>query len=806
MPHRVVAVSAQRQRRELLALIARIRIVAVGLSLVLAWLTQPVPVVETGLFVLTGFMAAYNLPFLLARRFPDHLVDRLAVASLAFDFIYCALAIVLTANDPVAANYVVFMVVAVEAAALFSWRGTIAFILAFVPAFGLVYFERSLFHFDNQIGSMVFRFGIVIVMAIMAGAVSRESEGRRTRAEAAAQDAIGESTRLAAVHRVAQTISSSLRREDVMNSTVDAVRGLFPGRWVGILLDDGMGVLRLGASRGEPSELEMPLPADPTLYSISETLVFEDFWNSPYLDNLGVVPPESLRAYHAAAVVPLHTGDRLLGSLVALGTNSDVFGPDDVRVLEAIGPQVSAALENARLYEETESLALIDPLTRLGNRRAFDQRLEEEIERAGRNGHPVSLALIDIDNFKVYNDTHGHPAGDDILRLLGAALRDRMVRRSDLAFRYGGEELAIVMPETGVAEAEAVMRRIHDAIALEPLPGGSHQPGGRLTISVGIAGCAGRCARQELLEQADMALFAAKQAGRNRTLVYESQMATTLTNWTRVLPSVLEDRALHSVYQPILRLDDSTVVGYEALARPDRLSAVISVEGMFAAAQRMGALSDLDWLSFRSAIQGAHALPMGTDLFVNITLSALLDATRDPEYLELVLRWAKRPTQDIVLEISEREAVSDIPRLVAILQGYRDLGFRFALDDVGEGHSTFELLAAAEPEFVKIAASLVRSSLRSGAAGTIQGLAAFARSTGARLIAEGIENEETASSMRSLGVELGQGYVLGEPADLPVVAGAWSTAAPVESAGDRMAPGGRERTPARGRRQAPASR
>ena len=651
------------RRADLMATIARLRWAAVLLSLVMLKLTDPSPKLPQLLLGLTILMAAYNWVLMFSRRIAPGTLRGLAVASLAADFAICTTWIALTANDPYASNYVVYMIVAAEAAVLFGWRGMIWFSSAFLVAFGLVYAERAeVFHFDNSIGSMVFRSAIVVVMAMVAAGLSSAAERMRADVEAVAAAAIDESRRLETVRRIALAVGSSLRRGEVLDAAVGTLRDVFPDSFCAVLLDDGSGMLRVAAGYGGPLDIAIPLPADPTLYSISETLVFEDFWNSPYLELLGVNPPEAMRGYSTAAVVPLHAEDRLLGALVALDRAERSFGAADIKVLEAVGPQVSAALENARLYEEMETLSLVDPLTRLGNRRAFDQRLAQELERAARGGTSVSLALLDVDLFKLFNDAHGHVAGDDILRRLGAALSDRLVRLTDIAFRYAGEEFAVLMPNTTAEQAEVVVQRVHEVLGSEPLPRGHSQPGGHLTISAGISACGGTgCSPGDLVEQADLALYAAKQAGRDKSVVFNSQLAATLTNWTRILPIVIEDRALHAVYQPIVRLDQRTVVAYEALARPDGRDAAISVEGMFEAAQRLGSLPDLDWLCFRAGIQDAGDLPHGMDLFVNITLAALLDTSRDPEYLDLVLRWARRAATDIVLEISEREAIKRHP-------------------------------------------------------------------------------------------------------------------------------------------------
>ena len=759
------------QRSDLLVRIARIRWAAVALSLLMVKLTStPQPMVPEVLVALTGVVALYNVPMTLSRRLPERWAARVGLAALAGDFILCTAWVGLTANDPTATNYVVYMVIALEAAVLYYWRGTAAFGAAFLVAFALIYVEKwGLFHEPRMIGSLVFRFGIVMVMAAASGSLSAASEDRRAGAEAAAREAFRESARLQTVHRLARGLGSSLRRDDVLEAAASALSVLFPGNWSGVLLDDGAGMSRLVAGNGVPNEIALPMPSDSRLPPVEQTLLIDDLWDSPILDAMGLVPPDSLRGYGVAAVVPLHVSSRRLGALVVLGLAGERFATDDIRVLEAITPQIATALDNARLYADAESLSLTDPLTRLGNRRAFDQRLDEEIGRANRHGRSVSLVILDIDHFKVYNDTHGHQAGDDILRRLAAALADRLLRLTDVAFRYGGEEFAVIMPETSAGQAEAVMRRVHEMLANEPLPLGDHQPGGYLTISAGIASCDGHaCTPAALVENADLALFGAKTSGRNRTLVFDSELSASLTNWTRVLPTILEGRALHAVYQPIVRLGDRDVVAYEALARPDGHLDGISVEGMFAAAQRMGMLHDLDWLSFRAAVGDATALPADQELFVNITLAALLDASRDPEYLELVMRWARRPATQVVFEISEREAVTDKPRLTRILQSYRALGFRFALDDVGEGHSTFELLAAAEPEYVKIARSLVIDADSTGSVGTIRALVEFARATGARVVAEGIADDASARRMHALGVELGQGYGLGRPAALPL--------------------------------------
>ncbi len=173
-----------------------------------------------------------------------------------------------------------------------------------------------------------------------------------------------------------------------------------------------------------------------------------------------------------------------------------------------------------------EKLSLTDPLTALGNRRAFDRRLAEEVDRAKRYDLPLSLALVDIDHFKIANDTHGHTGGDEILRGLGRLLGDRMIRRTDIAYRYGGEEFAVIMPETDDRAAAIVVARMHEAVRAEAMPIGAYSRDLRLSISVGVTSGRGEeLSAAELVEQADSALYSAKEAGRNRTVVYRAARA-----------------------------------------------------------------------------------------------------------------------------------------------------------------------------------------------------------------------------------------------------------------------------------------
>jgi two-component system cell cycle response regulator len=179
--------------------------------------------------------------------------------------------------------------------------------------------------------------------------------------------------------------------------------------------------------------------------------------------------------------------------------------------------RIQKALEHAR----TRRLASTDGLTEVYNHRTFQERLAQEVDRARRYNRPLSLLMIDVDRFKVYNDTYGHPQGDVVLQELARLLKD-MSRTSDTVARYGGEEFAIILPETDSVSAQKIGQRLREHVERHAFPGAERLPGGALTISIGVATqVIPSSTKSALVQAADAALYAAKGAGRNRICVAE---------------------------------------------------------------------------------------------------------------------------------------------------------------------------------------------------------------------------------------------------------------------------------------------
>lgn len=213
--------------------------------------------------------------------------------------------------------------------------------------------------------------------------------------------------------------------------------------------------------------------------------------------------------------VPVVSSGTVVGVLAVTRDNGS-FGPECRPDLERLAPSVGAALTNVDRLGSVARLALVDELTKLGNRRRLDHDLEETVRAAALDGTPVAFAMLDVDHFKQFNDTHGHAAGDRALQAVADVIA-LSVRQGDVVYRYGGEEFSILLPNASPDEAAQVAERVREAVEQAPIEGEDTQPGGALTVSVGVSSlpAPGPAA---MADRADQALYEAKQAGRNRVV------------------------------------------------------------------------------------------------------------------------------------------------------------------------------------------------------------------------------------------------------------------------------------------------
>lgn len=323
---------------------------------------------------------------------------------------------------------------------------------------------------------------------------------------------------LEVIFEIARTIASTLDLDEVLSR----IASLLPTR----LKVDRSSVMLLNPE----GKLEVRKAYPPN--EGSEGLVFEvgegiaghaaSSRKSVYVPDLEVekrfklLNPAAMRGRGCLLSIPMLHGAELLGVLNFERREKADFAREEIEYFTAVADQVAIAVQNARLHEQTVALSITDPLTGVPNRRHLFQQLEAEVNRARRYETPVSLVMIDIDHFKRLNDTAGHRAGDVALKQVTTALRP-IVRKVDTLARYGGEEFVVLLPQVGREEALEVAEKLRRAVEDTTFEHGHVQPGGRVTISVGVATLPTDAADQaQLVDAADAALYASKRGGRNR--------------------------------------------------------------------------------------------------------------------------------------------------------------------------------------------------------------------------------------------------------------------------------------------------
>lgn len=316
-------------------------------------------------------------------------------------------------------------------------------------------------------------------------------------------------------HEFFKALTQFTQVDDVCSLIVDGCNGILGAEISCVYLfnrDDW--TLHLRASQGRPHHAFVEvIPVSETVlgYAFREGSIHEPCVDLGTGSSAWVVDTSDVASQ---AAVPLRAGENVFGVMVMASAIHRELSPVELERLQVLGNQASLSLQNALLHSELERLSVTDRLTDLYNHGYFQQRLEEELKRSDRFGHPLSLIMLDIDDFKEFNDTHGHPRGDAILKAVASVISSNL-RDMDIAARYGGEEFVLVLPETDCAGATAVAERIRAGI--EEISIDVRGTSSGRTVSIGVASFPVHAeGPQRLLEVADQAMYRAKRAGKNR--------------------------------------------------------------------------------------------------------------------------------------------------------------------------------------------------------------------------------------------------------------------------------------------------
>jgi diguanylate cyclase (GGDEF)-like protein len=437
---------------------------------------------------------------------------------------------------------------------------------------------------------------------------------------------------------------------------------------------------------------------------------------------------------------------------------------------------------NARL----EHMASHDALTGLPNRLTFEDRLGQASEQARMDDREHVLCFMDLDRFKVVNDSAGHAAGDAFLRLVGNLIRaecegqaDR--KTTDFAARLGGDEFALLLYDCSLARAEHIARKLIDAIKAIRLPweGKVYDIG----ASIGITPINARSpGRTELMSQADVACYAAKAAGRNQSVVYGSRSGIAQRHHQEILvasgiSAAIEANRLELYAQDILSLGtfqpDRTNV--ELLLRMRDVNGRILRPGSFIpAAERYDLMGSLDrWVVTNALIVHGPALAARQGLSISINLSA--NSLNDPlfwSFFNKTLKETPLPPDRLQFEITETSMINNLESVRPFMSKMRDAGYGLILDDFGTGLSSFNYLKQFPVDGLKIDGSFIRQMKDSAVdRAIVESINEIAHKLGARTIAEFVEDTETLEILRAIGVDQAQGYVIGRPVPLEEILG-----------------------------------
>ncbi|MGA9872933.1 MAG: EAL domain-containing protein [Rhodococcus sp. (in: high G+C Gram-positive bacteria)] len=484
---------------------------------------------------------------------------------------------------------------------------------------------------------------------------------------------------------------------------------------------------------------------------------------------------------NSGLAVPIPAADRPWGIIAVYGTRARTFSEREISFLRAVAGVLSTAIRRVELDRQLLRRSLRDALTGLPNRTLAYQCIDEALDRARGSDGSVALLLLDIDDFKIINDSLGHDAGDLALTRFAHRLQSA-VRDTDTVARLGGDEFLVICEGVGsVDHAEDLARHITTSIAAPFSSDGTPIP---LSASIGIAVSDETTTRRELIHRADLAMYRAKDSGTGGHAVFDTgdlYDADRIRSLSVDLRSALTRGELTLVYQPLVEIATGKIVALEALARWDHpVHGHVAPDEFVAVAERTGLAMELGSWALTTACSQATRWRTFVDVAIRVNVSALqLRTPSFPGHVARVLADAGLPPQALGLEITETVWVSDTARVADTLTELHAMGVAILLDDLGKGHSSISYLDKYPMfECFKIDKSFVAALPAPRSHAIVSAIVTLAKAFDVTVVGEGVETQEQLDALAAAGCDLAQGYFLGRPIDAEATTEALRRAVP----------------------------
>ena len=576
------------------------------------------------------------------------------------------------------------------------------------------------------------------------GSVADISRYRRLEAETAA--------RASQVEDLSTLVAQALAGADeatLVTTAVGAIR-------------TGLGVDAVEIHRGTATALELVAGVGPGGIAVdreSTDAARHDVINAAL--ESGAAADDSVRAGEPAGEIAIPSGD---GVVMIRTLTPRRFGDQDVAFVQAVAGTLTLARHRRGAEQDAFHRSRHDELTGLVNREVFLERLGTWVRRSGAAGEAVAVLLLDLDHFKIINDSLGHTAGDALLESVSERLAMGL-RPGDTLARFGGDEFVILSRGLGTIDQAALAGRRMQAALGEPFEIAGHQV--LVTASVGAAYCDNPDAvPEELLQHADVALYQAKAEGRERVLLFEDEMleeAVTRLRTEAELREALADDQLRVFYQPVVDLGTGETVSVEALVRwihPGR--GLVAPAEFIPISEATGLIEEVGaWVVNETCRQVRVWTDEGRPMPVSINISPrqLRDAGLIQTIDDAVRRHGIDPTL-LTVELTENMLVADPAAALTTLHELRERGISIAIDDFGTGYSSLAYLKTLPVDMVKIDRTFVAGIDRSGDDyAIISAMIRLVQVLDKQVVAEGVETEQQLDLLKDLGCDMAQGFL-----------------------------------------------